>query len=108
MIKKSSLLAAAGIVLTLTACGGGNDNANEGGGAATESSAAKAIYEKNCASCHGENLEGGIGPSLKAIGSKLSKEEILAQIKNGGGGMPGGLISGEKADKVAEWLASKK
>ncbi|HET7628437.1 MAG TPA: cytochrome c [Bacillales bacterium] len=85
----------------------GNDQA-KGGGGATADASPKQIFEKNCASCHGQNLEGGMGPSLQHIGSKLSKEQILEQIKNGGGAMPGGLIQGEEAKKVAEWLAKKK
>jgi len=53
-------------------------------------------------------LEGKSGPALNHIGKKLSKQDILKQIKNGGGGMPAGVIKGDQAEKVASWLADKK
>ncbi|HEU5140987.1 MAG TPA: cytochrome c [Bacillales bacterium] len=68
----------------------------------------KEIFLSNCASCHGQNLEGGFGPPLAHIGGKLSKEQILEQIKKGGGKMPAGIIKGEAAEKVATWLSKKK
>ncbi|WP_246055331.1 c-type cytochrome [Pseudalkalibacillus caeni] len=64
-------------------------------------------YNQSCAGCHGKNLEGLNGPKLEDVGSRLSKEEILTKIKNGGGGMPGGLVSGEKAENLASWLSEK-
>lgn len=66
------------------------------------------IFEQNCAACHGNNLEGGMGPNLQHIGGKLNKDAILKQIANGGGGMPPGVISGDNAQKVADWLSKKK
>lgn len=68
----------------------------------------EAIFKDNCASCHGKNLEGGNGPELDHIGKQLSKDDIHDQIKNGGGGMPAGVIEGDEADKVAKWLSKKK
>ncbi|HEU5140625.1 MAG TPA: cytochrome c [Bacillales bacterium] len=106
MKKTNLLVAAVGLSIGLTACGS-SDGGNSAGGS-SEQSGARAIFEQNCASCHGENLEGGFGPSLEHIGSELSKKEILEQIKTGGGGMPEHIIKGDKAEKVAEWLASKK
>lgn len=90
------------LMLTLAACGGGEGEKNGG------SASARDIYLQNCASCHGQNLEGGAGPALQHVGSRMSKEEILEQIKNGGGGMPPNLIEGKKAEKVATWLAEHK
>lgn len=63
------------------------------------------IYSNNCASCHGDNLQGAMGPKLK--GNDLSKDAIQTQIKEGGGGMPPGVIKGEAAQKVAEWLTKQ-
>ncbi|MFC4619526.1 PQQ-binding-like beta-propeller repeat protein [Camelliibacillus cellulosilyticus] len=66
------------------------------------------IYKGSCASCHGANLEGGVGPALNHIGKSMSKQDLLNQIKNGSGRMPGGLIKGQQAQAVADWLAKKK
>ncbi|MED5074771.1 cytochrome c [Anoxybacillus geothermalis] len=102
-----------GASLALAACGGGDDNAgdqnggnNNGGGDTV--AAAEQIYQQNCASCHGQDLSGGVGPNLQKVGSKYSADEIKDVIANGRGAMPAGIIKGEDADKVAEWLASKK
>ncbi|WP_027409303.1 cytochrome c551 [Anoxybacteroides tepidamans] len=99
-----------GTSLVLAACGGGNEandnNKNNGGGAT--SSAAEQIFQQSCASCHGQNLEGKVGPNLQKVGSKYSKDEIKQIIEKGRGGMPAGVIKGADVDKVAEWLASKK
>jgi cytochrome c551 len=99
-----------GTSLVLAACGGGDeaaDNNNNGGGGAT-AAAAEDIYKQNCASCHGQDLRGQVGPNLEKVGSKYSKDEIKQIIEKGQGGMPPGLIQGEDAEKVAEWLAAKK
>ncbi len=100
-----------GVSLALAACGGGGDNAgnnngNNGGGDTAAS--AEQIYKQNCASCHGQDLSGGVGPNLQKVGSKYSKDQIKDIIANGRGAMPAGIIKGEDADKVAEWLAAKK
>lgn len=95
------------LVMGLAACGGGS---SDKGSETASAGDPQKIVDQKCSSCHGGNLQGAIGPSLQKIGSKYSKAEILDIIKNGKGGgkMPGGLISGNDADKVAEWLAAKK
>lgn len=68
-----------------------------------------AIFKQNCSSCHGQNLEGAVGPNLQKIGSTLSKEEITNILKNGkSGGMPAGVVKGEEQQIIAEWLSKKK
>ena len=59
-------------------------------------------------SCHGGNLEGGVGPDLRHVGVSMSEEEILNQIINGGGRMPGGLVDKDQAEVLAKWLSQKK
>lgn len=87
---------------------GHSEQSEEGGGDSAGGEAEK-IFTQNCASCHGENLGGGAGPALEAVGGKYSKDEILEIIKNGkSGGMPAGVIQGEDAEKVATWLSEKK
>lgn len=109
-MKKKLLAAVFGAVLVLGACGGGDkskeDEGTTGGEVAVD---AEAVFTKSCIQCHGENLEGvGSYPALNEIGAKLSEEEIHDVIVNGQGSMPPGLIKGEEADAVAEWLAAKK
>ncbi|MDE3840127.1 cytochrome C551 [Bacillus methanolicus] len=115
-MKKKLLALLMGTSLVLAACGGG-DNAekdtstnNGGGGETTTADAgdAQKIFNQKCSSCHGQNLEGGVGPALDKIGSKLSKEDIEKVIAEGKGAMPKGLLQGDEASSVAEWLAGKK
>ncbi|TCP32360.1 cytochrome c551/cytochrome c550 [Scopulibacillus darangshiensis] len=109
-----ALIATLGIVFVIVlSVWGGNivqdrQAKKNGGGEKQEQMKPDKIFAQNCSSCHGQNLEGGAGPNLQKIGSKISKKQILDQIKNGGGGMPGNLISGDAAQKVADWLSKKK
>lgn len=110
-MKKKLLAAVFGAVLVLGACGGGDKgNEKDEGATGGETAAvdAEKIVNNKCISCHGGDLTGASGPALDQIGDKLSEEEIHDVIINGQGGMPGGIIEGEDADAVAEWLAAKK
>lgn len=69
---------------------------------------AKALYEKSCLACHGADLSGASGPSLKTVGSRYDKEGIEHIITHGKGSMPGGLVPDEDAAKIAEWLSHMK
>ena len=72
----------------------------------------QAVYKQRCLSCHGNTLEGKIGPktNLQKVGGRLSKEQIVKQINSGGNGMPGfaGQIKPEEVEALASWLAEKK
>jgi len=116
-MKKWLMAVLLGTVLVLGACGGGgstddgastDEGSTETDGATVDSSAAEAAYKQSCASCHADDLSGGVGPDLTAIGASLSADEIEDIIVNGVGSMPGGLLSGDDATAVAEWLAEKK
>ncbi|MFC0190476.1 c-type cytochrome [Fictibacillus aquaticus] len=102
MLKKTILTL--GLILSVAGCSSGDKEESSG----RDSAGAEAIYKQNCASCHGQNLEGSSGPALKEVGKEYSKDEILEQIKDGGGGMPAGLIGGKEAENVASWLSDKK
>lgn len=101
MKKKWMALLFGALILFLAACSGGDESAEK-------VSEEQAIVNKNCITCHGDNLEGRNGPALDKIGSELSEDEILTVIQEGKPGMPGNLIEGEEAEKVAAWLAEKK
>lgn len=60
-----------------------------------------------CIGCHGDAYQGVSGPSLVGIGK--SKDEIKEILLNGlPGGMPAGLVQGEQADVMAEWITTLK
>jgi cytochrome c551 len=104
LVKKRLLALLMGTGLVLAACGGGGDDEATGG----DTVDAEKVAAQKCSTCHGENLVGGGAPKISDVGSRYSKEEIEEIILNGKGGMPGGIIKGEEASAVAEWLASKK
>ncbi|WP_165997978.1 cytochrome c [Bacillus sp. Cs-700] len=128
MKKWIGILFAVVLLFSLAACGGedsgnesesGNESAsnstseNENAGESSgeyDATAAEATYQTNCLSCHGENLQGKVGPKLSDIGSRLSKDEILAVIQNGKGQMPGNILRGdtEQEENLASWLADMK
>jgi cytochrome c551 len=122
MIRKSiTLLAGLALAFTLAACGGAKnenttpapDNTNQGtngGGAATAN--AETIYKQNCVSCHGQNLEGVLpgNTNLQKVGGKLTRDQILTKIQNGGNGMPAfkSTLKADQIDALSDWLAAKK
>lgn len=64
------------------------------------------IYAQNCLACHGDNLEGNIGPDLTLVGDRFSEDEIKDIALNGIGNMPADLIRHEEdAEVLAEWLS---
>lgn len=101
----------------LTGCGSGKGQEAGGTPADGEPTAAsggnaEALYKKQCISCHGDQLQGRIGPTtnLTKVGGKLSREQIAAQIANGGNGMPGfkGKLNETEIGTLSDWLAAKK
>jgi mono/diheme cytochrome c family protein len=61
------------------------------------------IFSQKCASCHGQGGSGGIGPRL--IGASISLAAAKAQIDQGGGTMPAGLVTGQQEKDVLAYLA---
>jgi quinohemoprotein ethanol dehydrogenase len=59
---------------------------NAGAGNAT---AGKQVYAENCSVCHGADGGGGNGgPSLESSDRARQVDQVIAQVTNGGGGMP--------------------
>jgi cytochrome c551 len=104
-LKKKLLALLMGTSLVLAACGGGGD---EAGGGDTAGADPEKLYNQKCSSCHGGNLEGGVGPKLSDAGSRLSQEDIEKILAEGKGSMPPKLLEGDDASAVAEWLSNKK
>jgi mono/diheme cytochrome c family protein len=62
------------------------------------------IFSTTCASCHGQGGKGGgIGPKL--AGAAVSLAAAKAQIDEGGGAMPAGLVKGKQEEDVLAYLA---
>jgi cytochrome c553 len=77
----------------------------------TESEAiGKDLFMQTCSSCHSlaaVNARGVTGPSLDEIG-EVTPERVVNAIKNGGTGqglMPAGLLEGQDAQDVAEYVS---
>ncbi|MDB5054486.1 MAG: cytochrome c [Bacilli bacterium] len=79
-------------------------------GAGTATVDAQAVFKQNCISCHGVNLEGGVGPNLQKVGSRLSADQIATTITNGRKVMPSfkGTLKPEEISALSVWLAAKK
>lgn len=70
----------------------------------------KRLFRRTCASCHtlkAINARGVTGPDLDDIG-QVTKQRVRNAIRIGGTGqkrMPAGLLQGEEAQAVAEYVA---
>jgi len=95
--------------LSFKGLGDSKDLADEkkGGGKKTEAVAANPedIYKTTCISCHGDQYQGVVGPTLKGVGKKYSHAQLKNIVMHGKGAMPSGLVPEENADKMADWLA---
>ncbi len=74
---------------------------------------AAALYSENCAICHGEKGEGGIGPDLRSENFEygLSTQQISQSITQGRpGGMPafGNQLSSDKIGALAAFVLGLK
>jgi quinoprotein glucose dehydrogenase len=89
---------------------GSSEMANVGGlaPASTKGGPGAAIYQKQCAVCHGIERNGSppAVPSLLNIHDHMSKTDIIERIKSGGGRMPSfPNISGSDLDALLSYLA---
>lgn len=90
---------------------GGGAKAQTGGGgsggaAAKGGAAGQAAFKSACGSCHAlkaAGATGASGPDLDIL--KPDAQRVLSQIENGGATMPANLLSGKKAQEVADYVA---
>lgn len=90
------------IALLAAGCGGSDSKSAK----SIDVGAARAEFQKTCKSCHtlaDAEANGMFGPDLDML--QPSREQVLQQIKNGGGGMPAGLLTGDDAELVADYVA---
>ncbi len=106
------------IVLLVSSCGAksdpaGDEQAAEGNNQASEQTVdVNSIYKQRCVTCHDSDLSGALGgkTNIQQVGARLTKEQIAAQIQNGGNGMIAfkGTLSENEINALSEWLAGKK
>jgi cytochrome c551 len=65
------------------------------------------IYKESCAACHGEKLQGAVGPAVANMKSKYSEAEVLKIVNEGTKKMPGNLLNLEQSEIVTKWLMEK-
>ena len=69
----------------------------------------KAIFDKDCAQCHGVDLSGGVGPALNAL--RKPDTDLFKTVAGGkpAGGMPafGDTLGKDKAWKVVTFIQSR-
>jgi len=96
------------LAAALAGCGSARDSGSSSG----EFAKAEALYKQHCISCHGDKLEGRVGPNtdLRKVGAKMSRDEIAKQIAEGGNLMVPfkNTLSPEEIESLAGWLSAKK
>lgn len=78
----------------------------DGGDAESGDVDAEGIARDNCASCHGEDFSGGMGPALDGTG--LAEDEFHDIVLNGQGSMPAfeGQLDDEEIDAMYEFFTN--
>jgi menaquinol-cytochrome c reductase cytochrome b/c subunit len=79
--------------------------------AADDPAFTETMTQAQCIACHGAELEGANGPTLRGVGDLISKEELVATITNGKNeGMPPfkETLSTQQIDQIATWLSKQK
>lgn len=69
--------------------------------------AARSLFAESCGSCHAlsdAETTGALGPNLDE--TEMDAAAVEQQIIEGGGAMPPGLLEGEEATAVAEYVAA--
>jgi ubiquinol-cytochrome c reductase cytochrome b subunit len=77
----------------------------------TELKGAIVFQNKQCRNCHALGGEGGErGPSLDAVATRLTRDELVRQVIQGGGNMPayGKKLSPAEVDALVDFMATLK
>ncbi|QIH78609.1 cytochrome c [Macrococcoides canis] len=103
------MLMGVGLIFFMSAHGANKGEEEGGDGAKTEQKFdAKTFAKDNCTSCHGQNLEGGMGPKLAGISDTEKAKKI---IREGKGAMPAhdqSKISDKDLDTLVKYLKDAK
>lgn len=106
---KLAILICAAVIL-MTACGQSSNNS--GKVTLNEASAeVSSIYKTNCIRCHATDLSGKMGEqtNLQLVFERLSYDDIVAKISEGGETMPSfkEQLTEEEINGLAAWLAKQ-
>ena len=93
-----------GTVFTLANLHPAKPEATTGAVALGDAQRGQIVFKETCASCHGGNAQGGVGPRL--AGTPLTSAQVKAQIDNGGGIMPAHLVTGTREVDVLAYVDS--
>ncbi|MDQ2776549.1 MAG: PQQ-binding-like beta-propeller repeat protein [Acidobacteriota bacterium] len=77
----------------------------------TEAMTGSTLYRQNCSGCHRLDRKGSPPefPSLIDIGSKLSREQVVTMVTNGGGRMPGfGRLGTDTVNAIVDFVTTGK
>jgi alcohol dehydrogenase (cytochrome c) len=94
----------------------GQEHAGEGNGgnnaspAKGDAKAGEAVFSANCAVCHGADGGGGNGgPDLTSNANAKVRSKVVAQVTNGGGGMPAfkDNLSAKEINDVSAYVTDK-
>ena len=89
------------------ATGSSGTSGSSGGtaGSAVESPGAR-LYRTSCASCHGDRGQGGVGPELTGVASRLTRDQHVTTVRDGRPGtqMPafGATLTDAEIDAVVD------
>lgn len=77
-------------------------------GRPAEEASGQQMYDQLCARCHGEQLEGRLGPALGAGSAMVgeSDEFLRFSILNGRGSMPSfsSYLSDDQVDRIVDYI----
>jgi mono/diheme cytochrome c family protein len=82
----------------------------ENTGTSGDATAGKQVFADNCVSCHGATGHGGNGgPDLTSIPDAKNMNRVVAQVTNGGGGMPAfkGVLTAKQITDVSTYVTQK-
>lgn len=98
----------AGLVAITLAIGCNDDGGDDGGTDPTGGPLdAVAVYNQNCAGCHGADGSGATGPNLNERVPQMTAQELKDNVRNGASGMPpfsAAQISDAELDALVQYL----
>ncbi len=100
-IALALVLTVASVLTAVAWAGGSSESAAPNG---------KALFKKNCGSCHtmkNAGTKGSFGPNLDRL--RPSRALVARQVTSGGGGMPSfkGKLSKAQINAIATYVAAK-